>query len=249
MIERQATADLINKFVNDPDVYPHLCGAHRGWIDVGRVVADENNVILCGERGGVIFVKHGPGYYEAHTAVLRAGRGKWTAQMGREALRWMFLKTDALEIATKCPHGNVAAAAGARMVGARHEWTTRPLWPSGAEIVPVDIYMITLQEWAARNRQTLEYAGRAFHDWLTHQGIPADHDEDATHDAYVGCAVEMIEHGQPQKGVGFYNRWAVMSNYRPIFVTSGAPLTLDIGTAKLVRESGGWRADRCQQAA
>ena len=33
------------------------------------------------------------------------------------AFHWMFTKTDAFELLTKCPHGNIPAKAGAKIVG------------------------------------------------------------------------------------------------------------------------------------
>ena len=248
-IERQTDATLINRFVNDPSIYPHVRGTHVGLFDLSQVVARAEHVVLCGEHGGVIFIKHAGGYYEAHTAVLPEGRGKWTIRLGHAVLRWMFSRTDAAEIVTKCPHGNLAAVAGARAIGARHEWTTRPIWQADEGMVPVDIYAVTIGEWMARQGRVFEASGRRFHEWLEVEGMHVEHGIDSVHDAYVGAAVEMIEAGQINKGIGFYNRWAAVSDYRPLRAICWEPPTLDIGTANLVFEKQQWRAVPCQRAA
>jgi len=153
----------------------------------------------------------------------------------RTAFSHMFLNTDAFELLTKCPYGNVAAKAGAKVVGCSLRFTTRAIWPSGESLVPIDVYSIILQEWV-KHANNLTESGKWFHETLDleYTTLGKDlsvHEEDETHDRYVGAAVEMIRGGQVAKAISFYNRWAVMSDYKKISLISAKPLIINIDEA------------------
>lgn len=246
MIEltRETTADRINAIVNDPSILPYVKGAHTGPLDLAPVVERGEHVVLTGEHGGIVFIKHLPGIYEAHTSVLPEGRGEWTVAFGQAAAHWMFTRTDAYELMTKCPHGNLAAVAGARRSGASLAFSTRPIWQTDAGMVPVDVYSLILQHWV-RTAPGLVELGREFHLRLAAEiaraGLLEDiHPDDEVHDRYVGGTAAMIVGGQPFKAIGFYNRWAVMSAYEPIRIASRDPLIINIKTCFLKVIPGGF---------
>lgn len=245
MIVRATDAAFMNEVLNHPHVYPWVKGAKTGPLDISEVIARKEHVVLVGEYGGVIFIKLDIGLYEAHTAVLPKHRGQWTIQLGRDALDYMFCRTDAVEIVTKCPHGNLAASAGARAIRAVCDFTTRPMWPLGSRIVPIDVYAVRIQDWIKRADQMIA-EGQHVHEWLVAHGIPVDHGDDETHDRYVGATWEMIRHGFIAKGLHFYYRWAVMSGYRPILLIGENPVRLDIGSAILRLDGGQWEVVRPQ---
>lgn len=235
MIRRHTTADSLNEVVNDPSVWRWVHGAAEGRLDLSAVVADPANVLLMGEHGGVLFVRHQPGLYEAHTQVLPAGRGSWAIRMVRAALHWMFTHTDAVEIMTRVPKGNLGARALAKAIGGTLEFTSPIGWMMDGVIVPAGIYSLKIQDWM-RSAGGLEERGHWFHDHLEAEysrlgKIEASHPDDDNHDRYVGAAVEMILGGQPDKGVIFYNRWAVMAGYAPVSIVTRSPLTIDIRDA------------------
>lgn len=237
MLERHFTAIRINEIINHPSIYPTICGFHTEPLDLSAVAANPAHVCLVGEHGCVLFIKHQPGIYEFHTSVLPEGRGARMIEGSQFAFNWMFTKTDAFELLTKCPYGNVAAKAGAKAVGCSLRFTTRPLWPSGGNLVPIDVYSVILQEWV-RTANHLVVQGKSFHKLLdiayTEQGKNLSaHEEDEVHDRYVGATIEMIRGGQIVKAISFYNRWAVMSGYKAISLISTDPLIIDIDEAKL----------------
>ena len=244
LVSRHATAQFSNSLADDPSIAPFLAAGAGHAAAMDRLFADPNNVGLFGQFGGVFFHKLCPGYYEAHTKVLPQGRGVWAVQMMRSAMLWMATRTDALEVVTKCPHGNLRAMALARVVGCEYEWTTRPLFPLNGKIVPCDMYVMRLHLWVKQEHAFLARCGERFHQWLVGQGVPADHISDETHDAYVGAAMEMILGGQPVKGLWFYGKWAVVSGYQQAVMVSDDPLIIDIGTARLALEAGEWRICR-----
>lgn len=248
MLTRTTDATFFNSVLNHPRVYPWVKGSKTEPLDVSNVIANRNNVLLVGEGGGVLLQKLDIGLYEAHTAVLPEFRGEWTLRMGRMSLDLMFCRTDAVEILTKCPRGNVMASAGAKAIGAVCDFTTRPLWPLNNTIVPIDVYAVRIQEWIKRSDQMVE-AGREVHRLLRLHGVPVDHGDDDDHDRYVGAAREMIQNGQVGKGVHLYYRWAVMAGYRPITVVSADPLRLDIGNAILALDDGKWELAKAQPMA
>jgi hypothetical protein len=245
-IRRETHAHDINRIVNHPAVYPQIRAYTMGRIDYGPAIANPANVMLMGEHGGVLFVRHQPGVYETHTQVLPEGRGKWTLSMVRAALHWMFTRTDAVEIMTRVPRGNLGALALVRAIGGVHEFTNPRGWVQDGDPVPAAVYALRIQDWA-RKAPGLQERGKWFHDQLVSEyarlGVTKheQHDDDDVHDRYVGLAAEMMMGGQPIKGAIFYNRWAVMADYQPISIVSLSPLTVDIRDAILcVRENSFW---------
>src|ERR1700728_4510326 len=117
MLVRHFTAERINEIVNHPTIYPSICGFNTRALDLTPTTSNNNHVCLVGEHGCVFFIKHQPGIYEFHTSVLPEGRGEWMIEGSRFAFNYMFTKTDAFELLTKCAYGNVAAKAGAKIVG------------------------------------------------------------------------------------------------------------------------------------
>lgn len=230
-------AAKINHFVNHPAIYPFVKGSNAGPLDLSSVVRNPAHVVLVSDHGGMIFIKHQTGVYEFHSAVLPENRGEWTARGAVAAFHWMFTKTDAFELMTKCPHGNVAASAGAKFIGMTKDFTTRPIWLTDEGMVPVDVYGLRIQDWVRRAPGLVEI-GHEFHERLAAQlkakGRSEEiHADDETHDRYVGATAAMFEHGLLVKAVAFYNRWAVMSGYVPIKLLSRDPAVINIGTAVL----------------
>lgn len=245
MLERHFTAERINEIVNHPSIYPSICGFHTEPLDITLIAANSDNVCLVGEHGCVLFIKHQNGVYEFHTSVLSEGRGEWMVKGSQFAFNWMFTKTDAFELLTKCPHGNIPAKAGVKAVGCSFRFTTRPLWPRNGELVPIDIFSIILQEWPKTANYLVEL-GISFHKSLeleyTRLGKSLTvHEDDETHDRYVGAAIEIIGGGQALKAINFYNRWASMSNYKNIKVISITPLIIDINESRLLVENNNFK--------
>lgn len=245
MLERHFTAERINEIVNHPSIYPTICGHHTTPLDLTPVALNHNHVCLVGEYGCVLFIKHQPGIYEFHTSVLLEGRGEWMVKGSQFAFNWMFTNTDAFELLTKCPDGNIPAKAGARAVGCSLRFSTRPIWPIAKKLVPVDVYSIILQEWI-KTANHLVVIGNSFHNQLeleyTRLGKSLTvHEDDETHDRYVGATIEMIRGGQVAKAITFYNRWCVMSNYKKISVVSENPLIIDIDEALLHIENNNFK--------
>lgn len=234
-IQQATSADHVNRIVNDPSVYPWICGKHTEPLDLKNVV--KNHIVLESEKGCVIFAKIQPGIYEFHASVLPEGRGAWMQEGAAEAFHWMFTRTDAYELMTKCPDGNLPSKIGAKHVGCMLNFRTGPIWPVDGKLVPVDVYSILIQHWAIKAPK-LEEIGEWFHDTLIGEYSRLGkqvhvEEDDKTHNRFVGASIEMMKGGLTGKALNFYNRWSAMSGYKAISVVSSDPLVIDIDEAKI----------------
>jgi hypothetical protein len=248
IIERCTDAAHINAIVNHPTVLPWVRGAIDGPLDVSPLLND-GWVALFGEHGGVMFQPLQAGLWEAHSQYVPAGRGQWALSASWQALRWMFARTDAIEIVTRCP--SLAARALAKALHMTRDYTSARGWLKDGRVIPADIYRMTIQDWM-RLAPGLEERGAWFHDRLDaefarHGAKDELHPDDATHDRYVGAACEMVLGGNPIKGVYAYNRFAAMAGYHPLACLSLEPVTIDIGNAVLRIEAGDFTVEsvRC----
>ncbi len=244
MLEVQKDAKKLNAIVNHPDVHPWVAGNAEA-LDFTEAIASEDVICLLAKHGGVMFHRHQPGLFEAHTQVLPAGRGAWGLDCVEACLNFMFSRTDAMEIMTRCPKGNLPAKALARAIGGTHEFTNPNGWIKDGIPVSADIYKLSVTDWM-RRAPGLQERGHWFHERLEEElkafEHPApQHADDATHDRYVGAACEMFFGGQPEKACVLYNRWACMAGYLPIEVMSTDPLAVDIRSALLVMRDGDFK--------
>lgn len=230
MIKRTMDAAHLNSIANHPSVRPFIGG--EGPIDLTGILANPANYGLVTEGGGWLLQPLMGGAYELHTMVLAEARGKPFFAAAREAMRWMFSRTDALEILTKCPDDNPGARMAATLMGFRERFHRDDAWAPG---VGISYQVFTLDDFWTRDRMCLT-EGRAFHEALeaakTASGstLPA-HPDDEAHDRAVGCAVLMIRAGQIDKGIGHYNRWSAFAGYAQI--ARVGPSTIDVFDAVL----------------
>src|SRR5690348_6364974 len=102
-IRREKHASNLNRLLNHPEVYPWVRGQAEGPLDLTGAVIDPRNYLLMGQHGGLLFQCHSPGIYEVHSQCYPEGREAWMIQFVRGCLHWMFCRTDAVEILTRCP--------------------------------------------------------------------------------------------------------------------------------------------------
>lgn len=234
---RATDAHHLNTIVNDPSVAPMVRGNIVGEIDLSVIVENRNNYALVGKYGAVVFAKHQLGLYEAHSQVLPVWRGPQYIEMLKAALFWQFTHTDAIEIWMKAPQGDAAAQNSAHQVGARFLFRSERGWIINGDIVPADIYSITVQDWMASAPGLVEI-GEWFHARvdaeLALSGVERAHfQEDADFNRYVGASVEMLRNGQAQKGTIFYNRFAAIAGIDPLRLLRDEPVTVGFHDAVL----------------
>lgn len=200
IVERLFSPDRLNEIANHPEVLPWVRGPLPGPLDLTPVVADRRNVALVGAHGAMVFAAVQPGIYEVHTLVEPAGRGRWTVAMAHDALAWMFTRTDAVELLTRCPAGNVAAKALCRHMRAELEFIASAGWfgPDG-EPIAADVFVMTIARWVLRAPSLAPAA-----------------DGDPVARRYAAAAAAIADAGQPDKAARLYNRWARLSQQAPI---------------------------------
>lgn len=245
---REFSAERINLVVNHPDVRPWVGG--DGPLDLSPVVADSNNYLLMGEGGGFLLVQQEPGIYEVHSQFLAGNRGEAVVQAAHDASRYMFTRTDCIEIRTKVPNGNVAAAALTRRMGWEFQFERANAWQTASGLTSVRYFAKTINQWA-NTAPGIADTGHWFHEKLEDAKIAAGsampiHDDDDAHDRYVGATCEMVMAGQFAKAMAFYHRWAPFAGYAPISVIATNPLVIDIGDALLAVRNDNYEVLLCR---
>lgn len=147
MIERQISASLVNKIVNDPSVLPWVCGPVEGPLDLTEAIESGNYIALFGEYGGFLFWKVSDGIYDAHSAVLPEGRGKWALRAAHQALSWMFGEGAAAEIMMTVPKGNLAVRTLVRVLKAKPLGKIENGWWLDGKSVDADVFSLTKADW------------------------------------------------------------------------------------------------------
>jgi len=148
VIERQFDGQAVNRIVNHPSIYPWVCGPLEGQdLDLSGPIGDGSYIALFGEFGGFLFWKLTDGIYDAHSAVLPEGRGKWALGAAREALAWMFHHEGAVEIMMAVPKGNLAVRALVRSLKAKYTGNIEDGWMIDGNSVASDIFSLTKTDW------------------------------------------------------------------------------------------------------
>lgn len=249
MLQRTMDAGHVNRILNDPSVRPTLGGV--GELDISAVLENPANIALFNEQGGFIALPLDTDLYEIHTQFLPEGRGPQLVSVTLEALRWIFTKTPALQVVTKCPACNPGALGLARAIGGTLLFERDGAWPLPDGSMGSVTYMgLTLDAWKRKDPE-IATVGLRFHDALEAakhadaSELP-DHLEDEAHNRAVGAAYLMILAGNVRKGVWTYNRWALLAGYQTIEVVSEQPPVLDIKDALVSLEGGRMEVLKCR---
>lgn len=210
MIRRTFDAVFLNRVANHPEVRPWLGLPEAGPLDFQPFLDDPSNIGIEADGGGWILASKGLGIYEIHSLFLPEGRGASFFRNAREMLRYVFTRTDCVEIWTQCPDDNLAARMAALKNGFREIARREGIW--GEDKVGVSYQSLPIDQWIMRDAEALK-AGRAFHDQL---GEHLSHPEDEAHDRAVGAALLMARAHNITKGVNVFNRLAALLGYAPI---------------------------------
>lgn len=239
-VERQNTAEVINRVVNDPTVRPYVADVSEGTLDLTVNVTNPDNVMLMGEWGGCLFLRLMPCLYEVHTAILEPGRGAWSKEFLWSVGLFMFTRTNAVEIVTRVPKTHLGAKQASISAGMKYAWTEKNGCKFTGQVMDVDIYSATVQDWMFQ-APWLEQIGADFHAELNKQAqelgvTEPPHENDPTHNRVVGICYEMFKGGQGVKAEALYNRWAKASRHPQIALLSLDPpiIQFDIGKLAIV---------------
>lgn len=227
-LKRDFDASRVNPIINHPQVRPWMGGDPNSMLDMSGLVDDLRNILLMTDHGGLLFHCLEPGTYEVHTNFLPVLQGAQKLAVCREALHWMFTRTDCVGVVTRVPQDNRAALGMVRAVHMAHEFDREE----------TAFYSLRYWPWLWSDGSVAE-RGKWFHDRLALEkarmnSVDPPHADDPAHDYVVGAAIDQVFAGQIHKAIGFYNHWARIAGYRPIGdedIKSVNPLVLDIGDA------------------
>lgn len=244
-VARSMDVAHFNQVANDPQVRPWLGG--EGPLDLTAIVTDPESVAFATAHGGFLCVAQGFSRFEVHSLFLPDRPGGETLHAMREGLDYMFTETHCVELVTKIPQTNRAAAALAGRAGFETRFTAA-LSPQDPQ--PTEYAVLSLDRWAVRSPWA-KAMGHWFHDALTDAKTKtgstfAVHPDDAVHDAMAGATVAMVHAGQVSKAVTFYNQWARWAGYAPIALLRERPVILDIHDAILEARATELEVLRCR---
>lgn len=236
--KRDLNAARINRVCNDPSVFADISLPDQESLDLSAVVADLRNILLLCDEGGIIAHWREPGVYEIHTQFTERYRGVSAVRTTREMVSWLFLNSPAMELQTKVPDCNAGAQGLVKAISGRFEFERAGAWQGPQGPCGVAYYTLRWSDWlyspwamgalAARGEwfhSRLDSAKRAF------LAPPESHPADPSHDVNVGATIELILHGQVDKALILYNRYARFAGYAEVRLISAQPLILDIQDA------------------
>lgn len=246
-IERSTDYELIDKFLNDPDIYPWVRDRIVGPIMSRPLVEDPANWFIIGEHGGLFFQAILPGIYEAHVFITKKGRGDWARKALHGAVAMLFTGSEAVEIIGKQPKGFLGSMAFWRMAGGRIDFVVEhPAYLFRKKLLPYTAWSLTIQDWVrtspllrARGQQVLAKLGEL-------SGIDLSGNEAA--ERTLGAMTEMALTGHFWKALTIYNRYAALA--RSVFgvIDRDVPHALRIGNIRLVFEDGDVGVEECRSA-
>lgn len=213
MIRQTMNPAFLNEVANHPSVRPFVAAGDTP-LDLTPLVTNPNNICLVMEHGGWVIQRLDAGLYEVHSLFLPEGRGRDFQHGAKEGVRWMFTRTECVDLVTRCPDDNGAARIAAALVGFKERYRREKAWHTGAGI---SYQGMTLEQWALRDKACLT-AGIALHEAFEEAKVAfgsalPEHPEDVVHDHIAGAAVLIAEAGNIPKAVAFYNRWAIFPGY------------------------------------
>ena len=223
----------LHEVINHPKVRPHVGGSHLDPLDLTGFIQNSANIALRFEGFLALFHERMPGGFETHTQALPESRGPVVAAAAAAMAHWMFTRTNAIELLTRIPDDNDSARDLAMANGFEFEFRHPSGWATPKGLQPVDWFRLDVRTWMARAEGLIE-RGQWFHAELDDACVRAGveykaHDDDETHNRYVGAAAEMILNGQIVKGIHFFNRYAAIVGNPQIAVLGQNPLVLHIG--------------------
>lgn len=230
------------RIANDPAVLPFVAPHGIDRVDLKPFFENTDNVGFLYNDCGFLVHCLEPGVYEVHSIALPHVRGGYVFSAATMSIRFMFLATEAMELLTRVPHGNVAATALTRKVGFEHEFSRPNGWKTADGAADVEFYAMRYPSWV-RHQDWLKASGEWFHS-LT--GISEDHEDDPAHDIYVGAMVETVLGGQPDKAAFLYNRWARFAGYGTVSIVDREPLTFLVDEHLVTVTDGKVEIARCQ---
>ncbi len=191
--------------------------------------------------GYILFVPRPDGLFEQHTAFRTDQRGPLALRCIKEAHKEVFLTTPMVGIITKCPDWNpgsrhLSHKLGAVRVSALPKFKIRDGRWQGATL-----YHLMLWTWCCENHDEFQDVGEAWHEKVFAQMPEAEHEDDSSHNSWLGLALEMGKL-QPVKAIDIYNSWGAKTGYAPaklLWADGASSALIDIFSATVLNTPDG----------
>lgn len=150
LIEVCRDARRLNQIINHPSVFDAAFGlSARRPVDLSPLLSRADIIAFEGEHGVALCRRYGD-IFDCHFAVLPSGRGKWALIAGRAVVAWLFYRKHARALLFTPVAGNIAAIAGARMLGAKEIEVPACMFPTTRGPRPYRCYRLTREDWRFR---------------------------------------------------------------------------------------------------
>ena len=192
-------------------------------------------IVFISDNGFISFSPMGGNAWCFHTAFLPQGKGREARDLARFAAVKMFSHTACEKLITQT-HVTNPKASPPLSFGFRK-------WFSSNEY---QWHSLSIEDWAIKSPECKKL-GEDFHKKLDAFDGHKAHADDETHDRFVGAAISMIISGQVEKGIDFYNIWAVFAGYMEAVIQSEVPLKINTGDAiwAIDTKLKTWEVEKC----
>lgn len=213
----------INRILNHEEIYPWATmGKMTEPLDIGPAF-DKVFVLLEDSGGGCIILDpYSVDTIEVHTCLLEAFRGKESASIVRDTLRFAFAETGCMEILTKVPVNNKAADLFTRTVG----------FIRVADATELRSYQLSIERWPYLDETLDEFCPPELEDMAV----------DTYQKRLFGALMLVSSKGFMGKAVSIYNKHARLQGYLPVQVCGMDSLTVG-GLAIHFGEDGSFRVE------
>lgn len=213
----------INRILNHEEIYRWATmGKDLGPLDIGPRF--ELLWVLLEETGGgcIILDPYSEDAFEVHTCLLEDFRGKNSADIVRDTLRFAFAETGCMEILTKVPTDNKAADLFTRQVG----------FIRVADATDLRSYQLRIERWPHLDEGLDEFCPPELEPLAV----------DRYQKRLFGALMLVSSKGFMGKAVSVYNKHARLQGYLPVQVCGMDSLTVG-GLAIHFGEDGSFRVE------
>lgn len=151
----------------------------------------------------------------------------------RRSYEKLFTETDCVAIYAVVPKSNPSARVACVATGGVKEFSRPAIWPTKNGPVDAEWFVLRYGDWIKHSQDAIE-AGESFAKML-------DLEKDETHLRHIGAMLHMLEAGQIEKAMIFYNRFARISRRPLMEVVAIAPLVIKFNGAVLHFAEGLWK--------
>jgi len=234
----------VNEILNDPSVFPLVSIPGTEKIDASPLIADQQNILLMGSRGGFLFCCKEPGIYEVQPIFLDRDY-KHALAYARSAYKIMFTQTDCMTLLFMVPVVNQPILNLCNATSAKKEFERKNIWPTENGNIDVEFRSIRYDDWVYQDLSLLD-DGLEFQGKLTTEimrlGFAPKVETDDCYKIHIGAFYDMMFSGRPEKAIILYNRFARFSGFDMVSVVSASPFLINFGKTLIKIEDNTFKA-------